>query len=49
VPAEVLARPDSIRAMQTNFTDLQRMFTAFAQLGVLAEWDGQASPLRGVA
>jgi hypothetical protein len=49
VPAEVLARPQTLRVMQTNFTDLQRMFSAFAQFGVLAEWDRQSPPLRGVA
>jgi len=49
VPPEVLARPQAQRTMQTNFTDLQRMFAGFAQLGVLAEWDRRSPPLRGVA
>lgn len=49
VPAEVMAHPDAVRALQANFTDLQRMFTGFAQLGVLGEWDRQSPPLRGVA
>jgi hypothetical protein len=45
----VLARSNALKVMQTNFTDLQRMFSGFAQLGVLAEWDRQVPPLRGVA
>jgi hypothetical protein len=38
-----------VQAMQANFTDLQRMFSGFAQLGVLADWDRQVPPLCGVA
>jgi hypothetical protein len=49
VPREVLAQPQVLQAMRTNYTDLQRMFAGFAQLGVFAEWDRQAPPLRGVA
>jgi hypothetical protein len=49
VAPEVLARPQAVRAMEINFTDLQRMFSGFAQFGVLAEWDRQSPPLRGVA
>lgn len=48
-PDEVLAGSAAEKVMQTNFTDLQRMFTGFAQLGVLAEWDRQSPPLRGAA
>lgn len=49
VPPEVLNRPDALLLMQSNFTDLHRMFTGFAQLGVFAEWDRQSPPLRGAA
>ncbi|MFC3070648.1 hypothetical protein [Phenylobacterium soli] len=49
VPAEVLARPESMKILTENFSDLQRMFSGFAQLGVLAEWDRQSPPLQGVA
>jgi len=49
VPSQVLAQPDALKAMHTNFTDLQRMFAGFAQLGVIAEWDRQSPPLRGAA
>lgn len=49
VPAEVLAAPNALQVMKTNFFDLQRMFAGFAQLGVLAEWERQAPPLLGAA
>ena len=49
VPAEVLSRPNAVKIMRDNFRDLQRMFAAFAQLGVLAEWDRLTPPLRGAA
>jgi DNA-binding Lrp family transcriptional regulator len=49
VPAEVLARPNAVNSMRDNFMDLRRMFAAFAQLGVLAEWDRLNPPLRGAA
>jgi DNA-binding Lrp family transcriptional regulator len=43
VPAEVLARPAAVRVMRENVTDLQRLFTALARLGVLGAWEGQAA------
>lgn len=49
VPAEVLGRPGAMKILQDNVTDLQRMFTAFGQLGVLAEWDRQTPKLHGAA
>lgn len=44
VPAAVLARPSAVKAMRTNFADLQRMFAGFARLGVMSEWDRQNPP-----
>lgn len=49
VPPEVLARPGAMKILQDNVTDLQRMFTGLAQLGVLAEWDRRSRELQGVA
>lgn len=48
-PAAVLARPRAVALMRDNFTDLVRMFSGLAQLGVLAEWDRQFPRLRGAA
>jgi DNA-binding transcriptional ArsR family regulator len=39
VPAEVLARPEAQAVMDDNWRNLQRLFTALAQLGVLKVWD----------
>lgn len=39
VPAQVLARPDVRAVMEDNWRNLQRLFTALAQLGVLKVWD----------
>jgi len=49
VPADVLARPAAVKVMRHNFADLQRMFTGFARLGVLADWDRQAPTRRAGA
>lgn len=39
VPAEALARPPLVAFNAENCVNLHRMFTALAQLGVLAVWD----------
>ena len=49
VPAEALASPGLHAFLGENFTDLQRMFTAFAQFGILGTWDRQNPPLQGAA
>jgi hypothetical protein len=39
VPAEVLARPEVLAVMDDNARNLQRLFAALGQLGVLKVWD----------
>ncbi|THD79943.1 MAG: ArsR family transcriptional regulator [Phenylobacterium sp.] len=49
VPAQALVRRAAVKALRSNFADLQRMFAGLAQLGVLAEWDRQNPSIRGAA
>ncbi len=44
VPAEVHASLGLLGVMEDNWRNLQRLFTALAQLGVLAAWDLAAAP-----
>lgn len=45
VPGEALGSPAVRAFMEANLTNLQRLFVALAQLGVLAIWDGLKRPL----
>lgn len=44
VPAEVLARANTLRLMAENHGHLRRMFAALAQLGVVAAWEREILP-----
>ena len=49
VPARVLCRPPFVRYMADNQVNLQRLFTALGELGVLGLWDLDEQALRGAA
>ena len=49
VPAAVLARPAVLNGMGENIANLQRMFAALSQLGVLTVWDRARPPATDAA
>lgn len=48
-PADALARPEVAAVLNANAANLQRLFAALSQLGVLQIWDGLAPPGSGAA
>ena len=49
VPGRVIAREGFVEFMLDNQTNLQRLFQALAEYGVLAMWEREAAGLRGAA